>query len=423
MAQITSREELREWLKDKPVDWAQVIAVRAALRVFPYAFRPEIDDGWVNHFALTSIRALFISWVACTNSAHEMTAAAAYARGYASRAPSPTNRVVYNAASNAANNAISSVNYFTTDFLDAAYAVSVAAADDAGWADYSTVWEGVERDRIRLYTEGGSPSAARRVMCEKLWPATMPVDLAKTWQYAIKRLANLDQGYQIWIDWYERRIRGKRAAFDIPGDSRRKDDKAILARLADTTDEDFWDKGATYVNTTLQGWIDEARERVAATDSVSGDDMETTEIQQPVVSDRINFFISYATVDEAMAREVEAVLAELGYTSIAQFKDFKQSSFVRSMREGLAKSERFIALYSKAYWSSDHCQSEWDAAYARDPGAKQRKIVPFLLEAMDLRQQPLASEIVYERLHGLSKDERKEAIKQMIEFQPNARLA
>jgi hypothetical protein len=35
MASITSREDLEQWLSDKPPDWAVAIAARAALRVLP----------------------------------------------------------------------------------------------------------------------------------------------------------------------------------------------------------------------------------------------------------------------------------------------------------------------------------------------------------------------------------------------------
>jgi hypothetical protein len=33
--EIKDRKSLRSWLDDKPVEWAQLIALRAALRVFP----------------------------------------------------------------------------------------------------------------------------------------------------------------------------------------------------------------------------------------------------------------------------------------------------------------------------------------------------------------------------------------------------
>ena len=426
MAQITSHEELEAWLKDKPADFAQVIALRGALRVLPYAFNKEAPQKWVSDYALSLMRAIIISWGVCNFPTYDMLAGANSALESA------------DAAADAADAAISAADDFAahasyTVAWAAVYAVSYAVDKDAyiavdsafpaaSAANNTLDWLNIENDCEWLATNNNPATAARDLTRLDLWPSAKPGGWSQAWVSAVGRLAALNLICSVWVEWYNRRIEGHDAAFDIPGDHDRTEDQDILVRLADATNEDFWDKGATYVNTTLQSWIDEARQRASAK-SATVAKVEAAKATKPVASDRINFFISYATVDEAMAREVEAVLAELGYTSIAQFKDFKQSSFVRSMREGLAKSERFIALYSNAYWSSDHCQSEWDAAYARDPGAKQRKIVPFLIEAMDLRQQPLASEIVYEPLHGLSKDERKKAIKQMIEYQPSARLS
>jgi hypothetical protein len=218
MAQITSREELEVWLNDKPADWAQVIAARAALRVLPYAFAKDVPQNWVKDFASPLIRAMAISWAARNFPAHDMGAAARAAR----------------AAARAAD----------------------AAADAAVWAN-------INCDCDWLAGQGDAASASRRLTREPLWPVGAPNGWAEAWDSATERLTALDQSYSVWIDWYNRRIDGYDTAFDIPGDTNRKEDKAILARLADATNEDFWDRGAAYVNATLKGWIDEARARVA----------------------------------------------------------------------------------------------------------------------------------------------------------------
>lgn len=53
---IRSREDLRAWLEDKPVNWARAIAVRAALRVLPIAVRYSTGRG-----ALAVFRATFFA--------------------------------------------------------------------------------------------------------------------------------------------------------------------------------------------------------------------------------------------------------------------------------------------------------------------------------------------------------------------------
>jgi hypothetical protein len=232
MGQITSSEELEEWLKDKPADWAQVIAVRAALRVLPYAFGEGVPQKWVKDVVSPLFRAIAISWAARNFPAHDMAAAAAYAA-----------RAAADAAARAAADA-------------AAYAAR-AAADAAAWANISH-----DCDWLGKYSD--SALAAQQMTSVGLWLAGEIDGWRAVWVHAAERLLAVDASYQVWIDWCNLRFEGGNdMAFDIPGDVDRTEDKKILARLADATNEDFWDKGATYVNTTLQSWINEARERVA----------------------------------------------------------------------------------------------------------------------------------------------------------------
>lgn len=88
---ITSREELEVWLKDKPADWASVIALRSALRVFPLAFTildisdADLDHGQKQGLIQQTWRAMFISSVAALGPTDEMRRAAADAAAYAAR--------------------------------------------------------------------------------------------------------------------------------------------------------------------------------------------------------------------------------------------------------------------------------------------------------------------------------------------------
>lgn len=266
MAHITSREELEEWLKDKPADWAQVIAARAALRVLPHAFAEVAPKEMVDDHTVMSIRALSVSWAARNLPGHDMT----YATVAAANATSDI------AAH--ADAALLYAGYAGAVATDAAYAFAVASHAAAHFAAHTpahavkeaataarasdaiyAVWENADHDCEWLERNAASTSAAEMLTHIELFPAGEPKGWRKVCSYALMRLGALDPTYQVWIDWYNRRIEGHDAAFDIPGDIDRVHDKAILARLADATDEDFWGKGATYVNTTLQGWIDDAR--------------------------------------------------------------------------------------------------------------------------------------------------------------------
>jgi hypothetical protein len=273
MAQITSRAELEAWLKDKPADFAQVIAARAALRVLPYAFAKDVPKDWVSDFASPLFRASALSWAARNFPAHDMVAAAA---AYAARA---ADAAAYAArAADAAAYAARAANA-AARAARAADAANAAAADAAAYAARAAnaaAWENINDDCAELE----KARAAERLTHRALWPAGEPKGWGEAYSFATERLDALDQGYGVWIEWYDRRVRGKEEAFAIPGDKGRVEDKAILARLADATNEDFWDKGATYVNTTLQGWIDEARERAAVPSEPEAQNINVIQFRQ-----------------------------------------------------------------------------------------------------------------------------------------------
>jgi hypothetical protein len=266
MAQITSREELEAWLKDKPADWAQVIAARAALRALPYglSYHPSLLE--VSSFVQVLFRTVLISWTASNypelvlkDSANRtITEFLVTERTKYDHNISGTTFAVATYSAYAAVRAVDAAN------VGIAVAEAVAAATDSARVAYSgereITWTSVAQDCERIDSEGVQLTASEDLSSKPLWWSRLPEFWTRQWyDVAVQELRSLDETYQVWIDWYNRRIEGHDAAFDIPGDIDRVHDKAILARLADASDEDFWGKGATYVNTTLQRWIDEAR--------------------------------------------------------------------------------------------------------------------------------------------------------------------
>jgi hypothetical protein len=261
MAQITSREQLEAWLKDKPHHWAQVIAARAALTSLPRILTGEKSVKWLHVYMLDVFQCAIVAWA--SSNLRDLNFKASieqkndpyfmYGASY-SEVKTGSTYSLANAAFEAIIIATDLIGTASEEIYPQALDV-VMAAEGA----YEEVWRQVSADCERLENLGSVIDLTQ----SKLWPETEPEFWNNGWKSATIQLLTLDPTYQVWIDWYNRRIEGHAAAFDIPGDTNRKEDKAILARLADATNEDFWDKGATYVNTTLQSWIDEARARIA----------------------------------------------------------------------------------------------------------------------------------------------------------------
>lgn len=263
MVKITSREELEAWLQDKPADWAQVIAARAALRVLPYAFAHDSNDSdkWMKESAIAFFRAVALPLIAFDFPDRDMSETihlagrSLAATGAHSHAYVAIDQAMMTFASHEAmiGGKFQNIISFTGSTID----FEIQSLD----GDSSRVWSIVSEDCNTLESDEYPDTAVSRLRNYN-FAQQLGFDRAGTWASASKRLYALDHTYEVWLNLYDCRILAKKSAFDIPGDHDRTEDKAILARLADAKNEDFWDKGSTYVNTTLQSWIDEARDRV-----------------------------------------------------------------------------------------------------------------------------------------------------------------
>lgn len=266
---INSQKLLTAQLIDKPKRWAEIIASRGALRALPYML--TVPDELLKNFLMAALRANLFSWAGVflrgdleeNNYFPAATIAGIEARKLSNKyANTKESRAAQLATFAAARSANAASNYHTNKALAAAEAVfaTVRAARASGAAtEVSSIWActndeyGLLEDQVKDETVFFAP----------LWPNEPPQLWATNLGVGFSRLLAIDPNYSVWIDWYERRVRGERAAFDIPGDNGRVEDKRILRRLVEATDEDFWGKGREYVNATLKGWLDESRARVA----------------------------------------------------------------------------------------------------------------------------------------------------------------
>ena len=122
-----------------------------------------------------------------------------------------------------------------------------------------------------------------------------------------------------------------------------------------------------------------------------------------------DFFISYNQADRHWAEWIAWELENAGYTAILQAWDFRPgSNFALEMHSAAQAAERTIAVLSPEYLESPFTMSEWAAAFAADPVAKQGKLLPVRVRQCD--PKGLLSQIVYLDLVGLNEGKAKEVL-------------
>jgi hypothetical protein len=274
--EITDERSLTAWLSDKPADWAQAIALRAALRVLPLTANASVS--WLKSFALLPFSAVLTSWAQLKDNSIDvlLDTGRANARfgGELFDFESYRNEDIASAAADASYHSADAQSGSMWVASDCAKAVGMAAEafhsasvlngvpNESGDSPAESFWQSVQIDCISL-ADHPSATAAKSLAVQPVWDQSSVGLDDHSLQLLAQRLLSIDPNYAVWINWLERRNRGNRAAFRIRGDKYSIEDKKILRRLAEATDEDFWGKGHEYVNATLKGWLDEARERVA----------------------------------------------------------------------------------------------------------------------------------------------------------------
>jgi hypothetical protein len=97
-----------------------------------------------------------------------------------------------------------------------------------------------------------------------------------------------------------------------------------------------------------------------------------------------DFFVSYTQDDRAWAEWVAWQLEDAGYQVLVQAWDFVAgTNWQAGMQQGIARSDRTIALISPAYLRSVYGQQEWQAAQAADPQGFKSKLVPIRIADCD----------------------------------------
>jgi len=133
----------------------------------------------------------------------------------------------------------------------------------------------------------------------------------------------------------------------------------------------------------------------------------------------VDFFVSRAGANRAVAHEIADVLRSAGYSIVHQDEDIPVgSNFIDKMDEFLRRCRHLIVLYSPAYESSPFCKQEWThflASSAR-AGFARRFVV---LRVENCEPKGLFSAFVYADLSGVtSPNERRSIILAAAEGRP-----
>jgi TIR domain len=122
-----------------------------------------------------------------------------------------------------------------------------------------------------------------------------------------------------------------------------------------------------------------------------------------------DFFISFTNADRAWAEWIAETLQTAGYSVVYQGWDFLPgNNFVLEMEKGLTEAKRVLLVLSPQFFHSSFTQSEWSAAFAKDPAGTARTIIPVVIEPCDLGS--LLRPIIHIDLVGTEEEEGRQRL-------------
>jgi hypothetical protein len=269
IANINDGESLGRWLREQPRETAVMIAARAALRVLPLIRQHprELGERQPDELRAVTFRAVGLAWAAggfpARTNELRVAARAATAAHYSATADSAF-------AFAASRHAAAAVQ--ATDAAAAAAATAQTAAAIAPRGIVAALWAEIRTDADQASRDGAAALAG------PLWSSGPPRWAATPWS---KLRADLPKGqdWEVWIDWYEQRLRGG---------SRGEHYELVFASVP----QDEWDKGPAAANM----WI---KTHLPATGN------EEREGSRPEINDNASF----ARWLEGQNREVSIAIA------------------------------------------------------------------------------------------------------------------
>lgn len=288
MVEIRSHQELQQWIADQPSSWGAVVGARAVMRSLPF-ISFDRDDRFEAE-ALIILKLAFLSWHKALDADRDVISED-YISRYIKRlerdkiAFQDITKSQFNysesAGISASTKSIQSLHSFIDGNIRNAIDYSIGAANDANAALFGSsgfdtpetvrdrYWSEIARDCEWLRNKSINSDVIEGLATQPLWSGHLPPLFLKSLFTLRSKLLNIDESYATWIEWYQHRVDGYLPMFIIDGDIDSEFDREIVERIISATENEFWSRGAVFVNRTLQVWLAEARARVTPPESMA----------------------------------------------------------------------------------------------------------------------------------------------------------
>jgi hypothetical protein len=241
------RDELETWLREQPPEVSVAISARCALRVLPFV-EPAVEFTNSPASALLPVyraNSLAFTYGLGSENAKDRLTNVAFTLAAAARASNIANAAAAYAAIATANTATGAARAANAPFANSnaasAAADAAASAVAADSASFPANASALASDR--QYFDRGIPIEGLAVIT--LWPnGRIPDEFPKTWDELKSTLDALDEGWEVWTEWYEDRLAGHPP----------EDEALAVARV--TLPEPMWHESPKLVNATIRELTD-----------------------------------------------------------------------------------------------------------------------------------------------------------------------
>ncbi|MEM7690769.1 MAG: hypothetical protein AAF291_17275 [Pseudomonadota bacterium] len=313
--EIKSREELEAWLSDKPREWAQIIAIRIALRVLPADLDPKF---WVSkhdhgYYALGLFRALIVAFASVGYRNDTISREAArwaaiefpHGHGPSTAAKFSAFASCHDSTKPAIGELIDAIRYADMTVNEASH-----SQGSRHQAVRMNALELAEEDGKALL-EHGNPAEA---LASELWSNELGWRV-ESWTRVRKWLSASEDVFDVWREWYHGRLQGLPRAFkNFDGAS----DEAFYRWIAEQNN-DWWSREPREVNADIKAKVEELRKPSPPSDAELEQEPRAllfrgNEVNQVALSDQTS---ATALLSDSEARDRHLLTKQLASAALA----------------------------------------------------------------------------------------------------------